>query len=353
MHLSIDDSTKGSIYLSIGKNIYSSQNYGTDFKIHFKNKSSLTGLYLTPGTDTMYISDHYGLYQVMQDTIITLLNTRPKNLKRFYPLNDGNKWIYYISGFDDYEFNSYSYYQTQEIIGDTLMPDMFLYKKIKLEYSNNEYQLYFFARYDSASASINYYEKNSLDNLDLNFLTIPGDTVEKFEDNYSFSILLREDNSTIFDQIKTEKLFQTSSLLGQYYSIVEDIGLNFLEISYDFGHEKKELKGAVINGIVYGDTTITTISEKQEIPEVFQLYQNYPNPFNSETIIHYTLPETDFVTFKIYGVQGRLVLVLLNERRTAGEHKIRFDAKNLSSGIYYYRIETSTYSNTKKMILLR
>jgi hypothetical protein len=98
---------------------------------------------------------------------------------------------------------------------------------------------------------------------------------------------------------------------------------------------------------------ITGIKETDPLPKQFFLYQNYPNPFNPTTVISYQLPAISFVTLKIYDVLGREVRMLVAERQNAGNHSVTFDAKNLPSGIYFYRIQAGSFIETKKMILLK
>jgi len=88
-------------------------------------------------------------------------------------------------------------------------------------------------------------------------------------------------------------------------------------------------------------------------PKEYQLNQNYPNPFNPTTVIEFAIPTTETVSLKIYDVLGREVATLLNERRNAGVHRINFNATNLSSGTYFYRLQAGTFTQTKKMILVK
>lgn len=85
----------------------------------------------------------------------------------------------------------------------------------------------------------------------------------------------------------------------------------------------------------------------------YALRQNYPNPFNPETRIEYNLIQPGNVTLKIYDVLGREVMVLLNKEQSAGSHYIIFNGSRLSSGIYYYRIQSGNFIETKKMLLIK
>ena len=84
-----------------------------------------------------------------------------------------------------------------------------------------------------------------------------------------------------------------------------------------------------------------------------KLYQNYPNPFNPTTKIKYELPFDGNVAIKIYDIAGRVVMNLLNEKKSAGSYEVIFDGSNFASGIYYYRIESGNFSQVRKMILIK
>jgi hypothetical protein len=82
--------------------------------------------------------------------------------------------------------------------------------------------------------------------------------------------------------------------------------------------------------------------------------QNYPNPFNPNTKITYTLQSNGKVRLSVYDLLGREVAILVNnERKTAGKYEVIFNALNLSSGIYFYKLQTRSYVETKKMVLLK
>jgi hypothetical protein len=90
-----------------------------------------------------------------------------------------------------------------------------------------------------------------------------------------------------------------------------------------------------------------------DIPNKFVLSQNYPNPFNPSTKIKFTLPKADKVKIELYNNLGQNVKDLLNKHMKAGQHEVEFNAQNLSSGVYFYKIEAGEFQDVKKMILLR
>jgi hypothetical protein len=97
------------------------------------------------------------------------------------------------------------------------------------------------------------------------------------------------------------------------------------------------------NGFVIGINPVSA-----SVPDKFYLYQNYPNPFNPETKIKFEIPQSDFINLTVYAINGRIVEKLVGEKLLAGTYEINFTSENLSSGIYFYQIKTSTFSETKE-----
>lgn len=88
-------------------------------------------------------------------------------------------------------------------------------------------------------------------------------------------------------------------------------------------------------------------------PVKYTLSQNYPNPFNPATNIHFAIPEAGLVTIRVYNLIGQEVAVLVNEYKNAGNYKVDFNAASLTSGVYFYKITSGNYSESKKMILMK
>jgi Secretion system C-terminal sorting domain len=99
---------------------------------------------------------------------------------------------------------------------------------------------------------------------------------------------------------------------------------------------------------IYTGVKQTTIA-----PDKFSLSQNYPNPFNPSTTIKYSVASSSYVTIKVFDLLGDQVAALVNERKSPGKYSVNFDASNLSSGVYLYRIHARNYVSTKKMLLLK
>jgi hypothetical protein len=105
--------------------------------------------------------------------------------------------------------------------------------------------------------------------------------------------------------------------------------------------------------------TITDVAlQNSEVPTNFELYQNYPNPFNPSTIMKFDLPDNAHVVLKIYNLLGREIRTLLNSNRPAGSYQVTWDGldnsgKQVSSGIYFYRLTAGNFSKTMKMVFTR
>lgn len=87
--------------------------------------------------------------------------------------------------------------------------------------------------------------------------------------------------------------------------------------------------------------------------EEFALGQNYPNPFNPTTKIGFSLPKSEYVSLRVYDILGREVKVLVSQNMTPGEYEVDFEAKNLSSGMYYYSLRAGENVSVKKMVLVK
>jgi uncharacterized lipoprotein YddW (UPF0748 family) len=95
------------------------------------------------------------------------------------------------------------------------------------------------------------------------------------------------------------------------------------------------------------------VEDDEEFPEDYGLYQNYPNPFNPETAIRFSLPHSGLVVIKVYNVLGEEISTIANDFFAKGNHEIFFNAANLPSGIYIYKLISENYTSSRKMILLK
>ncbi|MBU0558573.1 MAG: T9SS type A sorting domain-containing protein, partial [Bacteroidetes bacterium] len=107
--------------------------------------------------------------------------------------------------------------------------------------------------------------------------------------------------------------------------------------------------------VVYfeNDSIFVDMNDNGIIVYKYELSQNYPNPFNPSTSIMYSVKESGIVSLKLYNSIGQEVATLVNGQMEAGNHTVQFNASTLSSGVYFYKIESGKFSSIKKMILLK
>jgi hypothetical protein len=148
---------------------------------------------------------------------------------------------------------------------------------------------------------------------------------------------------------------------GQAFDInITDVFL--LDIYNSRLYNLKENNSIVLNPnqeskyqILIGNTDFIKTAEKEILPTEFKLFQNYPNPFNPVTTIEYSIPNTSFVTIKVYNILGKEVATLVNEEKQAGNFSVQLAIgnKQLASGVYFYRMQAGSFVNTKKLVLLK
>jgi len=102
-----------------------------------------------------------------------------------------------------------------------------------------------------------------------------------------------------------------------------------------------------------GGEILTNVYYDSDIPEYFSLYQNYPNPFNPTTTIKYQLGNDGYVSLKVFNTLGEEVAELVNEFKRAGSYDLTFNAENLPSGMYVYKLTSGNYVESKKMIMMK
>ena len=163
--------------------------------------------------------------------------------------------------------------------------------------------------------------------------------------NYGFQI----QRSVISDQLSEKEWVDIGFAEGHgnSNSLKE---YSFIDISPLNGAVEYRLKQMDTDGSYEHSKTITV---ELGIPTLYSLKQNYPNPFNPTTIIAYQIPKEGLVSLKVYDVLGREVSILVNENKDAGKYAVEFNSIRLTSGTYFYRLTSGSYTETIKMIILK
>jgi len=284
----------------------------------------------------------------------------------YYPLQVGNEWQYW------YHYDYYpgaapdSGYADVKVIGDTLMNSNHLKYRIVTRYQyrqvdnqgtlNLENTNTSYLRVDSTTANI-YRKTQTGEALQDSLMIQKGDTI--FTNSAAFTTCYDTAIWQIWGHkfsVKRIKWNEGGFVAGGDRDLAIDVGIiyKFYSDEGTYGNTNT-LIYAHINGTQYG-TRVDTPIEKAPLsnrPFSIQLHQNYPNPFNPTTTIKYELIRSGPVRLIVYNVLGQRVSVLVNARQSAGSHQVTFNAMQLTSGVYFYRLQTSDRVLVKKMLLMK
>ncbi len=372
IYVSVDYSQSGSIYLADRKYIYHSTDFGGTFNEYKTLDRRIVGIYKKPsangGSDKLYAATKYDLHEITTGSIKAIKSLQPDStLAEYYPLAIDDKWVYEkkVCSIDFPPEPCVFYNEVVEVIGDTVLSNGFNYYIIK---ETNPYGSDInLERYNREDATVRRYtEDTSFINSEYIIEDLIADTGDTLCTNrfytYGYNcevpkIFINETTENLFNGLHPKKRYVVYALDAFAYSLVKGFGIDSISFGFDFGYATTNLKGCIINNVLYGDTTVVGINEPDNLPKEFYLSQNYPNPFNPSTKIKFIIPQSSFVNLKVYDVLGREVATLLNEEKHPGEYEVEFnpvsDIGNLASGIYFYKLQAGSYSSTKKMIYLK
>jgi hypothetical protein len=180
--------------------------------------------------------------------------------------------------------------------------------------------------------------------------------IESFSDHYSVGLHVRilkngslfSDHSAFWDQGYSAVLLTEADYNLYEHTSGDVVGL-FTRPQF---HAAAKLAIGAFAKLCL-DRTSTAIAQDAETPKRAQLFQNTPNPFNLNTIIGFQVTDFDLVTLKVFDLLGREVAALVNERKGQARYEVKFDASNLSTGVYLYRMTVGNYTSTRKMMLMK
>jgi hypothetical protein len=292
------------------------------------------------------------------------------NFKEFLPLNIGNTWVYHYEGV---LFGTFSGYERYRIISTYYAHGETYFKFAHLRVvasGNSNYVVQSRLFRDTAAIRIDSLSGNIYRNMTCNSsLELLVDSLNAGLDDTSFTcyhglqdtvICVDTTSITYFENLRISRKFYMPGFEEYNYQIyAKNLGL----VGFDFTQVNLScwvtLKGCIINGVVYGDTSmlvgINQISN--EVPENYSLSQNYPNPFNPVTKIKFSIPPSKgargMTQLIIYDILGREITTLVNEQLNPGIYKVEWDGSNYPSGVYFYKLITNEFSETKKMVLIK
>ena len=301
---------------------------------------------------------------------------QPREELNYYPLHIGDFWQYKGIQKDDIGRITSQWIAYKKVIGDTILNDgkkYFIIQENKLPTPNFSTG-YRFIRVDSISGNV-YGIQVPPDKLLIDSLFAKeGDFVRR-----CYKLEIMKDTTVFGEQRKVRKIrpWCVSSTAYEGFDLIYDIGESYRyydDIFITWVHYDCNLVYAKINGQEFG--TYLNV-ENTQLPLSFELFQNYPNPFNPETTIKYSIPMSSVmvrqahhdnsdvipslsrdelhVSLKIYDILGREVATLVDEYQKPGTYNYQFSTSNykLSSGVYFYRLKTGDFIQTKKMLIMK
>jgi len=187
-------------------------------------------------------------------------------------------------------------------------------------------------------------------------VTLPPNSKTKYSDIIVYAKQSTQNSVFNYSYVDSQGNFRIINLpQGSYKIIAQNIG--------DEDAESQQVKIDTLNAAATGvniNFIVTSVNDKQVIPEKFRLFQNYPNPFNPSTTIRYTIPPNASAsevktTLIIYDLLGRKVATLVDEVKPAGTYEVQFNAgrQGLASGVYFYRLSSGGFDAVRKLILLK
>jgi len=269
---------------------------------------------------------------------------------QYFPLDSGNVWQYYVTLLNPDPPDS-NYYMTLRVSRDTIMPNGRRYKVLdRLSLSWFSPSL---VRIDSGALAVAVYSPYSAcPDSEVTSIRLALDSLMYHDCR---GVMIRADSGYsrigIIQDTARYQAYSWFDGISNYYILHEGIGISFFR-QWELAGWQGILNAAIINGVQYG-TFVGGLERPDQTPEHFLLDQNYPNPFNSSTTIKFAIPKASNVMLKVYDLLGQEVATLVNEPLAPGTYERVFNAEGLSSGVYFYRIFASGFTQTRKLLLLR
>ncbi|MFQ6604319.1 MAG: T9SS type A sorting domain-containing protein [Fidelibacterota bacterium] len=322
-----------------------------DFMGEFAQHEFEVGLYLYPPTVGAFDPNPAKWIVIVYQDLTRETQSDTLFALSFFPLQIGNRWQY--AGYS-YPAGQPSYFTGYESIT--------VGEPVVLDNGKSYYSFFgsddFYLRIDTTALAVMQYNISPDDVCTdsefvfLDLSQIIDSSQAYFCNNESYAVITQTGLETM-DFIPGNRptiTYEWWHGVGYNYTLTEGIGL----LSYGMeenGSWQGTLIAATINGVQYGEFVAT--EQATVLPKQYVLHPNYPNPFNPVTTIRYELPEQTAVKLAIYDILGQEVAVLVDEQQAPGIREVKFDARNLASDIYFYRLTAPTFTQTRKLVVLK
>jgi hypothetical protein len=169
--------------------------------------------------------------------------------------------------------------------------------------------------------------------------------------NYGFYVERQIEDEQKFTEVKEGFIpGHGTTLEPQSYSFIDN---SITEVGTYYYRLRQVDNDGLVNYSSPVSISISVLSVNESILLTYKLEQNYPNPFNPSTTIKYGLPEQAHVTLTVHNTLGQRVATLVNEKQNEGYHKVVFNNPSLPNGVYFYRLQAGTFTDTKKLLLIK
>ncbi|MFA5012803.1 MAG: T9SS type A sorting domain-containing protein [Ignavibacteria bacterium] len=337
------------IYAGCDDGLYKSSNKGNTWSIYnntFSPDLNVRGIVKNPNTgDTLYVSTNKAVYKVFGKSVADT------SVTNYFPMAVGNIYVYEESSI----YPPFTSRSKVSITKDSMVDGQRYYHFSPSLPGFNQYGNWY--RVNSATGVVTALANNYTYNYLVNERYVDslgskkGDNLLKCGQN--LSQCYDTTNFSVFGIPTKQKTFKEDGLMIIYRTYSKNFGVTQVT-TWEITSSTTNLVGCRLNGITYGDTLLTGAeSISSEVPDSYSLGQNFPNPFNPRTVISFQLPAVSDVMIKVYDVQGRELQTLVNEKINPGTYETTFDGSNYSSGVYFYKLQTKNFTETKRMLLLK
>ena len=309
-YITIDSTQSGVIYLADGRRIYKSVNNGYTFTEYKSLPSKLVGIHKEPDTEILYAASQSMIFKITPDSVVIIKSLPfPDEAFEWFPLAVGNIWVYNQYWFDDGwpepPIVTFAGTKYMEVKKDTMINNK---KYFVLENDYISFEIFpprMLLRVDSSTGFIyRFWQELDDEYIFHNLIPELGDTIffPLYPSN-PYYILDGEQPINYLGIDTYERRYWEYLPCSCYHTLIKGFGLARTYFN-EFGGSESILKGCVIKGVLYGDTTfvVDVEDEQNTIPTEFKLNQNYPNPFNPSTKISWQSPVSSWQTLIVFDV---------------------------------------------------